>query len=206
MNVDSTSRPQAIIQAMDMLIRRGQETQDFSEEELGKIRKVRDLCVKDVDLIQEARVILAEQKSRLARKEQSLSVFMEKLTPEDLQSAVINKMLEYFMAGHIELDSCIAKIERTLDSMYPSWTSDQPLGKPKNKANSTSRARPAEKWLSVDNQLDNALNVMESGHESGGTGTQTSEDDMPPPMECEDQDDFEVTQSSLDLDNSDPVV
>lgn len=196
--------PHTTIQAMDMLIRRGQETHDFSAEELAKIRKVRELCVKDVELIQEAHTILAKQKHRLARKEQSLSAFMEKLTPEDLESPIIKKMLEYFMLGHIELDDRICKIERMLASMYPHRDNRRSGASHKEVVKES-----VDAWRSVDMQLDEVLTAMDGGEKEvlrseseesseGGarsTGTQTSEDDV-----------LDVTQSSLDLDDSDPAV
>lgn len=108
--------------ALDAFLVEAQASEDFTEKELECVRRVREVCLEDMDIVHEARLRLAESKQRLARKETQLSALMEKLSPEDLESPMIRKMIDYFVQSHIQLDNRIRRIESVLGDMYPAWT------------------------------------------------------------------------------------
>jgi len=188
----SSSNPQTVISAIDMLIQRGQDTNDFTKEELEKIRRARAVCVKDMELIQEAHVLLSDSRDRLKRKEDSLSVFMENLSPSDLDNPVIKKMLEYFMQSHIELDGRISQMEQTLASMYPNWTTGRDC---------TINHCDLKKNKSVGEQLGEALEAIDQVEGS-------DDDDVAPSLGRAALDEFDMTYSpsSFGDDERDPEI
>lgn len=194
------SPPKSMIAAIDALIRRGQETKDFSDEELSKLRTARALCCQDVKLLNDAHLVLATQRHHLARKEECLSAFMAQLSPDELEAPIIDKLLKSFMATHIQHHNKLRQIETLLETMYPGWTR-RPIMDPavetdpdlKMEASHASHSdlgaipSPPVMAPSVDKCLDDALDALE-GSES------------PAP-----EDGLDATQSSLDL-GSDPGV
>lgn len=120
----------ATVQAIDHLLNMAQDSDDFSERELAKVRRVRTICQTDDELIQEAHHLLAQGKHSLERKEAKLSVFMAQLAQSDLENPIISKMLEYFIEKHIEMTNQLQKVESFLDEMYPNWKNKTHLSTP----------------------------------------------------------------------------
>lgn len=119
----SSSSPYKTIHAIDAFLTRAQDSPDFSEDEIARVEKVRKICLDDISILEDARRMIAQNKHTLARKEESLSAFMEMLGPGDMNDPIIKKMLESFMDAHIKLGAQVRRVEKTLHEMYPNWTS-----------------------------------------------------------------------------------
>ena len=148
-----------LVEAIDELIVKAEMSKDFTDEELTKVKTVKDMYLNDMALIEEARGVLQENRERLERKEQSLSEFMTKLTPEDLESPLIKKLLEYFITTHIALDDRIQKVEEVLHSMYPGWN-DLPVDGVKNDLSLTNSDEDHP-----PNLLDGEMNLFDGDSE-----------------------------------------
>ncbi len=144
-----------MVHAIDSFLTHVGKSDDFTQEEIARVHKVREICLQDISLLEEAHHKLAESKRRLARKKESLNAFMEKLTADDLQTPLIETMLEGFMQTHIQLANRIQNVEETLNEMYPQWTQSPSVSSP--------LAVIAPDHVSI--QLDAILDAMEGAEQ-----------------------------------------